>query len=102
MAAFTRRREIGIMRLVGASNFYILLPFLLESLIAALMGVLISSGSIAITYYLLIENAAQNSLPAIAWIGREHVFNAIIYIAAVGVALSIIPTLLATRRYLRI
>ena len=102
MAAFTRRREIGIMRLVGASNFYILLPFLLESLIAALIGVLISSGSIAITYYLLIENAAKNSLPAIAWIGREHVFNAIIYIAAVGVALSIIPTLLATRRYLRI
>ena len=102
MAAFTRRREIGIMRLVGASNFYILLPFLLESLIAGLIGVLISSGSIAITYYLLIENAAKPSLPAIAWIGPEHVFNAIIYIAVVGVALSIIPTLLATRRYLRI
>lgn len=41
MAAFTRRREIGIMRLVGASNLYILLPFLLESLIAGLIGVLI-------------------------------------------------------------
>ena len=82
-------------RLLGA---LLALPMAL----AALMGVLISSGSIAITYYLLIENAAKNSLPAIAWIGREHVFNAIIYIAAVGVALSIIPTLLATRRYLRI
>ena len=35
MAAFSRRREIGIMRLVGASNRYIMLPFLLESLIAA-------------------------------------------------------------------
>ena len=102
MAAFTRRREIGIMRLVGASNFYILLPFLLESLIAGLIGVLISSGSIAITYLLLIEQTARPSIPAIAWIGADHVFNAIICIAVVGVALSVIPTLLATRKYLRI
>jgi efflux ABC transporter, permease protein len=102
MAAFTRRREIGIMRLVGASNFYILLPFLLESLIAGLIGVLISSGAISITYLLLIERTAKNSIPAIAWIGQEHVFNAIIYMGVVGVALSIIPTLLATRKYLRI
>ena len=41
MAAFTRRREIGIMRLVGASNLYILLPFLLESLVAALIGIVL-------------------------------------------------------------
>ena len=34
MAAFSRRRELGIMRLVGASNMYIMLPFLLESLVA--------------------------------------------------------------------
>ena len=102
MTAFTRRREIGIMRLVGASNFYILLPFLLESLIAGLIGVLISSGSIAITYLLLIEQTARPSIPAIAWIGADHVFNAIICIAVVGVALSVIPTLLATRKYLRI
>ena len=102
MAAFTRRREIGIMRLVGASNFYILLPFLLESLIAGLIGVFISSGSIAITYLLLIEQTARPSIPAIAWIGADHVFNAIICIAVVGVALSVIPTLLATRKYLRI
>ena len=102
MAAFTRRREIGIMRLVGASNFYILLPFLLESLIAGLIGVLISSGSIAITYLLLIEQTARPSIPSIDWIGADHVFNAIICIAVVGVALSVIPTLLATRKYLRI
>ena len=35
VAAFSRRRETGIMRLVGASNFYIQLPFLLEAALAA-------------------------------------------------------------------
>ena len=38
IAAFSRRRETGIMRLVGASNFYIQLPFLLEAAIAAVQG----------------------------------------------------------------
>ena len=39
LATFARRREIGIMRLVGASNFYITVPFLLEAVISALIGV---------------------------------------------------------------
>ena len=39
LAAFARRREIGIMRLVGASTLYITLPFLLEALVTALIGV---------------------------------------------------------------
>ncbi len=39
LAAFARRREIAIMRLVGASTLYIALPFLLEALVTALIGV---------------------------------------------------------------
>ena len=39
LAAFARRTEIGIMRLVGASTLYIALPFLLEALVTAVIGV---------------------------------------------------------------
>ena len=38
LSAFNRRRETGIMRLVGASNLYIQMPFLLEGVIAGLLG----------------------------------------------------------------
>ena len=38
VAAFSRRRETGIMKLVGASNFSIQLPFLLEGAIAGFLG----------------------------------------------------------------
>lgn len=102
MAAFTRRREIGIMRLVGASNFYIMLPFLLESLIAGVVGALIASGALAATYIVVIEQNARTSIQALSWIEWPQVFSAMIAIGAVGVALAIIPTLLATRKYLRI
>ena len=44
LAAFARRREIGIMRLVGASTLYIALPFLLEALVTALIGVALAGG----------------------------------------------------------
>jgi cell division transport system permease protein len=42
VAAYTRRTEVGIMRLVGASRWYTQLPFLLEAMLAALLGVVIS------------------------------------------------------------
>ncbi len=48
LSAFSRRRETGIMRLVGASNFYIQLPFLLEGVVAGLVGGLLASGVIAL------------------------------------------------------
>lgn len=102
MAAFTRRREIGIMKLVGASNFYILLPFLLESLIAGLIGVLTASGTLALGYYLVIDQNAKTSIQALPWIDWSHLTSAILAVAVVGVALAIIPTLLATRKYLRV
>ncbi len=102
MAAFTRRREIGIMRLVGASNLYILLPFLLESLVAGIIGVIVSSVTVAAGYLFLIERNAKTSIRTLPWIDWSHVAAAILAMAAVGLALAIIPTLLATRKYLRI
>ena len=91
------------MRLVGASNFYILLPFLLESLIAGLIGILIALWVVLpVPMCLLIEQTAKPSLRALAWIGPSHVFTGILYIGVVGIILSIVPTLLATRKYLRI
>ena len=38
LSAYNRRRETGIMRLVGASNLYIQLPFVMEGVIAGLIG----------------------------------------------------------------
>ena len=46
LAAFARRREIGIMRLVGASTLYIALPFLMEALVTAVIGVALAAGAL--------------------------------------------------------
>lgn len=102
MAAYSRRREIGIMRLVGASNWYIMLPFLLESLIAAIGGALLACLTLAAVEQFVIIGKAKAEIQTIRWIEWPHVGLAMASIAIVAVVLSIIPTLIATRRFLRV
>lgn len=102
MAAVSRRREIGIMRLVGASNWYIMLPFLLESLVAALTGVALACLSLALVEQVVIKGKAQAEVQTVPWIDWSHVGWAMAGLALVGILLSIIPTLIATRRFLRV
>lgn len=102
MAAFSRRREIGIMRLVGASNWYIMLPFLLEALVAALAGAVLACGSLAAVEEFVIRRKAQVSIQSVPWIDWPDVGFTLMEVVVVGVVLSIIPTVLATRKYLRV
>ncbi len=102
MAAYSRRREIGIMRLVGASNWYIMLPFLLESLIAAIAGAVLACLTLAAVQQFVIIGKAKAEIQTIRWIEWPHVGLAMASLAVVAVVLSIIPTLIATRRFLRV
>jgi cell division transport system permease protein len=102
LAAFARRREIGIMRLVGASNLYITLPFLLEAVISALLGAGLACVTLASGVYFVITKKAEVSIQSLPWIGREQALLACGGVAVVGLLLAIIPTLITTRKYLRV
>jgi cell division transport system permease protein len=102
LATFARRREIGIMRLVGASNFYITVPFLLEAVISALGGVALACLSLAAGVYFWIIRGARQTVRFIAWIGWRQTWLAMLGIVVVGLVLAIVPTLITTRRYLRV
>jgi cell division transport system permease protein len=102
LAAFARRKEIGIMRLVGASSLYIQLPFLLEALFAAVVGVLLAAGAIALFLYLVVYRLLRPNSNLVAWVSYTDGAWAIAAITAVGLALTLIPTLLLTRKYLRV
>jgi cell division transport system permease protein len=102
MAAHSRRREIGIMRLVGASNWYIMMPFLLESMVAAVIGAVFASGTLAAIEQFVIQGKARVQIASVPWIGWSHVGLAMASIGGVAIVLSVIPTLIATRRFLRV
>lgn len=102
LAAFARRREIGIMRLVGASSLYIQLPFLLESLVAAVIGVALAAGTLMLFMWVVIYRTLRPSSNIVAWIDWGNAVTAIGYIAAIGLALTLVPTLVMTRKYLKV
>ncbi len=102
LAAFARRREIGIMRLVGASSLYIQLPFLLESLVAALVGVGLAAGSLVLFMWVVIYRTLRPSSNIVAWVDWGNAAWAIGTIALIGLALTLVPTLVMTRKYLKV
>ena len=57
VAAYTRRTEVGIMRLVGATRWYTQLPFLVEAMVAATLGVIIAIVGLLVVRALFLDNA---------------------------------------------
>jgi cell division transport system permease protein len=102
LAAFARRREIGIMRLVGASTIYITLPFLLEALVTAVLGVALAAGALAAFEKFGIQDRIQGELTFVPWIGWPEVQYAAVAIAILGPLLTLVPTLVLTRKYLKV
>lgn len=101
LAAFARRREIAIMRLVGASNLYITLPFLLESLVVAAVGIVLSGIALGLVMWLGVQKRLA-STTVTQWVGWHEFAVSFGIVAALGIVLTLVPTLLLTRRYLKV
>jgi cell division transport system permease protein len=102
LAAFARRREIGIMRLVGASSLYIQLPFLMESLVAAVIGVALSGGALMLFMWVVIYKTLRPTSNIVAWVNWGDGVWALGWIALIGLSLTLVPTLVMTRKYLKV
>jgi len=102
LAAFARRREIGIMRLVGASTLYIALPFLLEALVTAVLGVVLAGAALWGFMELVVKRQLSIDLSFIPWVGNHDYLLALIAVAIMGPVLTLVPTLVLTRKYLKV
>jgi cell division transport system permease protein len=102
VAAFSRRRETGIMRLVGASNFYIQLPFLLEAAIAAGIGAIIAIGTLIFTKGFLIDQVLAPSFQFTAFVGWDSVLTIAPIMLLTGIGLAGLAAFFTLRKYLRV
>jgi cell division transport system permease protein len=100
LSAFNRRRETSIMRLVGASNFYVQLPFLVEGVIAGLAGWLIAAGLLVAVKQLGLDALQQYFLYNIQ-LSVGDLLQVIILAMVLGVLLCGTTSFLTLRRYLR-
>jgi cell division transport system permease protein len=101
LAAFARRKEIAIMRLVGASTSYIALPFLLEALVTAALGVGLAAGALAAFEKLVVidQYSGFTVFPLVDWSDLGY---AAAVVAIAGPVITLVPTLLLTRKYVKV
>lgn len=102
VAAFSRRRETGIMRLVGASNLYIQLPFLLEGALAGLLGAAAASGVLAAIKAFFIDRQLKPVFTLFNFVGWDAVLAIVPTLLLTGVLLSGLASFVTLRRHLRV
>ncbi|KAB8197551.1 FtsX-like permease family protein [Nonomuraea phyllanthi] len=102
LSAFNRRRETGIMRLVGASNLYIQLPFVMEGMIAGLIGGVFAAIILIVTKVFLFEDLGRYLGDATAQLGWNDVAQSITFTMIIGVLICVLASFVTLRRYLRV
>lgn len=102
LSAFSRRREIGIMRLVGASNRFIQTPFIVEGVLATLTGsVLAGLATVGIVQF-FVQGFLAQSQRDIAFVTVPDALIVVPILIGVGVLLSALSANVAISRYLRV
>jgi cell division transport system permease protein len=102
VAAFSRRRETGIMRLVGASNWSIQLPFILEAAIAGLIGGVLASGVLIAFQRFFVEDILVPAFRFTAWVDWPDVWMIVPILLLTGTGIAAIASFVTLRRHLRV
>lgn len=101
VSAFARRRETSIMRSVGASNISIRLPFILEAVVASVIGSMLATAGILATKYWVIDARLAPNLTFIPFITWSQVLAIVPVIFLAGVGITVLASSITLRRYLR-
>ncbi|MGX9346510.1 permease-like cell division protein FtsX [Microbacterium sp. KNMS] len=101
LSAYARRREVGIMRLVGASNRFIQTPFVLEGVFAAFIGAALAGAAVLAGVHFGVERYLVNEMYAIPWVGMAEAWAVVPVLVVVGVVLAALSAGFAIRRWLR-
>jgi cell division transport system permease protein len=101
LSAFNRRRETSIMRLVGASNFYVQLPFLVEGVIAGVFGWMVAAGLLIAVKSLWLDTL-QGYFSFNVRLTSTDLIEVILLSMVLGIVLTGATSFLTLRRYLRV
>jgi cell division transport system permease protein len=99
LAIYARRREIEIMKLVGATNWFVRLPFMLEGVAAGIAG-----AAIALVLSALGKSVARSQFPV--WIPTTALhgvaFGQIAWLMILGIVVGALGSAVAVRRFLEV
>ncbi len=102
LSVFSRRKEIGIMKFLGATNWFVRFPFILEGMILGLTGSALAVATVYFGYFSMIGNV-QLSLPFIQLVtDRGLIISLMEGLIALGLAIGAVGSMLSIRRFLKV
>ena len=103
MAIFARRREVSVMKLVGATNWFIRVPFMSEGLLQGFIGSLLAAVVVYFVYLFINHEGSgrttSNIFTAMHMTGSEVLLTNVV-VVMVGMAIGSIGSAIAIRRFL--
>lgn len=103
LSAFSRRRELGIMRLVGASNRFIQTPFVLEGVFASFIGSLLAGAAIVAIVQFFVQGVLVQTLQTTTTlVGLSDALTVVPILIVVGALLAAASASVAISRYLKV
>ena len=106
LTVHARRKEISIMKYIGATNNFIRSPFIVEGIIIGIVAAMISVLLIGLSYNIIAEKlltASITELITFQLLGFNELFNLIIVVYLVlGVGVGVIGSMISMRRYLKV
>ena len=102
MAVFARRKEIAIMKLVGATNWFIRVPFLIEGVIEGLIGGIAAAFALFAMKFLFIDKLRGEIDFVETWVDTPEILVVVPILLVAGVLSAAVASLLAMRRFLEV
>jgi cell division transport system permease protein len=102
VAAYSKRREVAVMKLVGASNWFIQAPFVLEAVVAGLIGAILGFVFIFVGKVVLLDGRLQALTNVLTPIPDGNVWLMLPLLAGVGAGVSAITAWITLRFYLKV
>lgn len=102
VAAYSKRREVAVMKLVGASNWFIQAPFVLEAVVAGLLGAIIGFGALVLGKVFLLDGSLRDLTDLLTPIEWGSVLLMFPFMAGVGALVSAVTAWVTLRFYLRV
>ena len=102
-AMFARRREIEVMKLVGATDWFIRIPFMLEGLVQGLIGGVVASGGLWLindSWTAGVNDFPENSGFSELVVGGRYSFNVMLVIVGIGMVAGAVGSGIAASRFL--
>jgi cell division transport system permease protein len=102
VAAYSKRREVAVMKLVGASNWFIQAPFVLEAVAAGLLGAIIAYGTLVLAKVYVFDGALAPLTAVLTPVSWFNVNMMLPLLAAAGALVSSVTGWIALRFYIRV